>query len=87
MLEKMASRLAGREEPLSRQHESERVGGNLRPRRDPLPLAELIGVAHRAVPKAVAGGAHAADRAIDTMHNCLVVDVDDTGGFGVTWRA
>ena len=40
---------------LPRQHGSERVGGNLRPRRDPLPLAEQIGVAHRAVSEAVSG--------------------------------
>ena len=53
--------------PLPRQHGSERVGGNLRPRRDPLPLAELIGVGQRAVTEAVAGDADAADRAIDPV--------------------
>jgi hypothetical protein len=31
---------------------SERVGRNLRPRRDPLPFAELIGVAHCAMTEA-----------------------------------
>ena len=63
--------------PCPRRHESERIGRNLRPRRDPLPLAELIGVTHRAVTEAVSGGAHAADRAIDPVHHRLVVDVDD----------
>ena len=29
--------------PFPRQNGSERVGGNLRPRRDPLPFAEQIG--------------------------------------------
>src|SRR5712675_2402909 len=34
---------------------SEGVGRDLRPRRDPLPLAELIGVAHGAVTEAISG--------------------------------
>ena len=63
--------------PLPRQHGSERVGGNLRPRGDPLPLAEQIGVAHRAVSEAVSGVAKAADRAIDSVQHRLIVDVDD----------
>ena len=33
---------------------SERVGGHLRARRDPLPFAELIGVGQRSVTKTVA---------------------------------
>src|ERR1700737_1553622 len=60
-------------------YSSEWVGGNLRPRRDPLPLAEQIGVAHRAVTEAVAGVADSADRAIDPVQDRLIVDVDDAG--------
>lgn len=46
-------------------------------RRDPLPLAELIGVAHRAMTGMVSGGANAADRTIDTVDYPLVVDMDN----------
>ena len=49
----------------------------MRPRGDPLPLAELIGIAHCAVTEAVSGVADAADGPIDTVHYSLVVDVDD----------
>jgi hypothetical protein len=65
--------------PRPRRHGSERVGGNLRPRRDPLPLAELIGVADRAVCEAVSGDAKAADRGVDAIQHRLVVDVHDAG--------
>jgi hypothetical protein len=42
-----------------------------------LPLAELIGIAYRAVVKAVAGDASATDWAVDTMHGRLVIIVDN----------
>src|SRR6202030_4328099 len=66
-----------RARPCPRRQGSEWIRRNLRSRRDPLPLAELIGVTHRAVTEAVAGGAHAADRPIDPVHHRLVIDVDD----------
>src|ERR1700722_16412617 len=65
--------------PCPRPHGSKRIGRNLRPRRNPLPLAELIGVTHRAMTEAVSGGTHAADGAIDPVHHRLIVHVDDAG--------
>src|SRR5258708_12392111 len=56
---------------------SERVGGNLRPRRDPLPLAEQIGVAHRTVAQTVAAVATAPHPPIQPVHHRLAVLVDD----------
>jgi flavin-binding protein dodecin len=44
-----------------------------------LPLAELIGVAHRSVTEAISGAAKAADRAIDAVEYRLVVDMDGPG--------
>src|ERR1700730_8362780 len=62
-----------------RQPASERICGDPRPCRDPLPFAELIGVGQRAVTEAVAGDTDAANRAIDPMQHGLIVDVNDAG--------
>src|ERR1700730_9327425 len=50
-------------------YRSEWVGGDLRSRRNPLPLAELVGVGQRAVTETVARGPNAADRAVDPVHH------------------
>src|ERR1700682_572949 len=56
---------------------SERICGDLRLCRDPLPFAELIGVGQRTVTEAVARDTDAANGPIDPMQHSLVIDVND----------